>query len=100
MKNCINKHPLSERCIHIRNEYKAKTLYNIRDRSYTLQILNQNNNDGFYLISEYTKMIRNPYDDKNLYGRLDIFKNPYQSLIMPKPLSSIRLEYIKYAFKD
>lgn len=101
MKNCITKHSLSERCsIHIRNVYKAKTLYNIRDRSYTLQMLNQNNNDGFYLIPEYTKMIRDPYDDKNLYDRLDIFKNPYQLLIMPKPLSSIKWGYTKHAFKD
>lgn len=99
MKIRILKHPLSERCIHVRNGYKAKTLYNIRHRSYTLQVLDQNNNDGFYLIPKDVKMIRDPYGDENMY-RLDIFKNPHQLLIMPKPLSSIKWGYIKHAFKD
>ena len=100
MKNRILKqHPLSERCIHIRNGYKAKTLYNIRHRSHTLQVLDQNNNDGFYLIPKDVKMIRDPYGYENMY-RLDIFKNPHQLLIMPKPLSSIKWGYIKHAFKD
>ena len=102
MKNRIFIHPLSERCIHVGNGYKAKTLYNIRHRSYTLQVLDQNNNnnDGFYSIPKYVKMIRDPYSDANIYDGLDIFKNPHQLLIMPKPLSSIKWGYIKHAFKD
>lgn len=102
MKNCVTKNPLSARCISMRNGYKAKTLNNIRRRSPSMKLLDESHDiDGINLVDKNISRMVSPYDHHEyIYDRLDIFKNPYQSLIMPKPLSSIRLEYIKYAFKD
>ena len=97
MKNRILKHPLSERCIHVGNGYKAKTLNNIRRRSPSMKLLDESHDiDGINLVDKNISRMVSPYDHQYIYDRLDIFKNPHQLLIMPKPL----MEYIKHAFKD
>lgn len=99
MKNRIIKHhPLSERCIHVGNGYKAKTLNNIRRRSPSMKLLDESHDiDGINLVDKNISRMVSPYNHHMyIYDRLDIFKNPHQLLIMPKPL----MEYIKHAFKD
>lgn len=98
MKNRILKHPLSERCIHVGNGYKAKTLNNIRRRSPSMKLLDESHDiDGINLVGKNISRMVSPYNHHvYIYDRLDIFKNPHQLLIMPKPL----MEYIKHAFKD
>lgn len=101
MKNRIFIHPLSERCIHVRNGYKAKTLNNIRRRSPSMKLLDESHDiDGINLVDKNISRMVSPYDHQYIYDGLDIFKNPHQLLIMPKPLSSIKWGYIKHAFKD